>query len=413
MRNRFFSLCIVILAFMTQVAKAQDLVPKGKLIYIEYTSRFQTGRIYEKYKAHQLSDGRVEVSVYDMYEKFDSLTVYGDRQPLDSIQRVVTRWIEWFHPKGKRAYDEHNKGRFFAVFDSGDTLLIDRLTWCWGMKDIESFMRDYCTYQKTQMPFEEIKGTIPNDVEWHDGLAFHQYAPRKGFTARRYKAAGRDILVFRNTKTGRVADVWIKTDKEKEYDDVLEARMAMLSGVYENATGQAVFGRINAAEKEYSGHPGNDIQFKCEYYYDHVDITDTITWGADRVQEVDVPAGAPPGWGGAGALTGPTTWTVKFTRNGLHVCELPTGRNAPTHPAFGKDFTLKKIRGPYRHCADPWAITTERPITKGQLSMLTITQLREMMAEFNKRHADGSKLSELEQLNKSLLQTVISQRGGK
>ncbi|MBO4659610.1 MAG: hypothetical protein J5637_08310 [Prevotella sp.] len=403
---------ILTLALASIAAKTmgQAQVPKGKLVYVEYTDTLRTGRVFEHYQARQLKEGRVEVSAYDLYQDFDSLTVIGDRQPLDSIQRVIARWIEWFNPKGRRANDDRNKGRFLAIYDSGDTLLVDRFTWCYGMKDIQDYMMDYCTYQKTLMPFVELKGAIPEDVKWHNGMEIFYEVPRKGIAPRRYKGAGKEFLVFKNAK-GAVTDIWVKLKKYGQ--DQEDGWMAILSGVYENETGMAVFGKVNAAERRYEGQPGSDIRFQTKVTYDGLIFTDTIYWGANRIQEVNPPPGAPPGWGGAGALTGPTTWVVKFTGNGLHVKELGTGVNAPTHPAFGKDFTLKKIRGPYRYCADPWAVTTEQPVTRGQLELLTITQLREMLAEFDKRHADGSRLTDMERLNKSFLQTYIRGRQGK
>ena len=135
--KKYLVILIIALAAASADGFAQDLVPKGKLVYMEYTDFLRSGDVFENYKARLLEGDRVEVSVYDYYQDFDSLTVYGDRQPLDSIQRVITRWIEWFNPKGKRANDERNKGRFMAVYDSGDTLLVERFTWCWGMKDIQ------------------------------------------------------------------------------------------------------------------------------------------------------------------------------------------------------------------------------------------------------------------------------------
>lgn len=391
----------------------QDLRPKGKLVYLEYVDTLDTGFLFDKFRARQLSDGRVEVFAFDYYEHYDSITVMGDRQPLDSIQRVINEWIEWFHPQGKRAHDECEKGRFTAVFDNGDTLQIDKLTWCSGMQQIQKYMRYYCDWQVTQMPLEEIKGPVPTDVYWHNGTAFRPFKPQKGLQAKRYRNARYEFVVFRNPKTRQVRDVWVKTRKDKEYDDIEQARLEMLSGVYQNERGNAVFGNVDDPKTTYYGDPGSDIRFRCQYTYEGISFTDTIDWGSQRIQEVNVPNGAPPGWGGAGAFTGPSTWTLKFTGKGLHVEELSTGVNAPTHPDFGKSFDLKKIRGPYRFCADPWAIACTRPLTRGQLSMLSITQLREMLAEFDKRHADGSKLSDLEQVNKSLVQDAIRRSRGK
>lgn len=410
--KKYLVILIIALAAASVDGFAQDLVPKGKLVYMEYTDFLRSGDVFENYKARLLEGDRVEVSVYDYYQDFDSLTVYGDRQPLDSIQRVITRWIEWFNPKGKRANDERNKGRFMAVYDSGDTLLVERFTWCWGMKDIQEYLMNYSTYQKTLMPFEEIKGPISEDIRWHNGMAYLYYAPRKGVTARRYKGAGKEFLVLKNSK-GAVTDIWMKSAEKKYGSEIEDGWLAIFSGVYENETGMSVFGKVNAAERRYEGHPGSEIRFEINTSRGKYQFTDTILWGASRIQEVNPPPGSPPGWGGAGAMTGPTTWVVKFTPDGLHVKELKTGINAPTHPNFGKDFTLRKIRGPYRYCADPWAITTEQPLTAGQLSLLTGVQLREMLSEIEKRHADGSSLTDMERLNKSFLQYFISHHQGK
>ena len=103
--KKYLVILIIALAAASVDGFAQDLVPKGKLVYMEYTDFLRSGDVFENYKARLLEGDRVEVSVYDYYQDFDSLTVYGDRQPLDSIQRVITRWIEWFNPKGKRAND--------------------------------------------------------------------------------------------------------------------------------------------------------------------------------------------------------------------------------------------------------------------------------------------------------------------
>jgi hypothetical protein len=40
-------------------------------------------------------------------------------------------------------------------------------------------------------------------------------------------------------------------------------------------------------------------------------------------------------------------------------------------------------------------------------------QLREMLEEFDRRHADGSKPTELEQLNKLFIQTYLSRQKAK
>ena len=246
--KKYLAILIIALAAASADGFAQDLVPKGKLVYMEYTDFLRSGDVFENYKARLLEGDRVEVSVYDYYQDFDSLTVYGDRQPLDSIQRVITRWIEWFHPKGKRANDERNKGRFMAVYDSGDTLLVERFTWCWGMKDIQEYLMNYSTYQKTLMPFEEIKGPISEDIRWHNGMAYLYYTPRKGVTARRYKGAGKEFLVFKNSK-GAVTDIWMKSMEKKYGSEIEDGWMAIFSGVYENETGMSVFGKVNAAER--------------------------------------------------------------------------------------------------------------------------------------------------------------------
>lgn len=405
-------LFIAFLSGLGACCMAQDLRPKGKLVYFEYTDSLKSGLLFDNYKARQLSDERVEVFVYDYYDKFDSITVYGNRQPLDSIQRVINNWIEWFHPDGRRAHDRETKGRFLAIFDSGDTLLIPQLVWTYGMKDIQQYMKDYCAFQSTQMPLEELRGAIPPDAIWHDGSKFWRYFPRKGTQARRYKNASYEFLVFKKVKTGKVEDIWVRTTPSKKHDDIVKARLDMLSGIYQNETGKAVFGQFNSHEVSNSD-PGSDLRIRCKYSYDGVLFTDTIDWGFKRIQKVNPPKDAPPGWGGAGAFSGPTTWTVRFTKDGLHVEEVETGINCPTEPAFGKVFNLKKIRGPYWYSSDPWAITLAQPITKGQLSILSTVQLREMLEEFDQRHADGSKPTELEQLNKSFIQTYLSRQKAK
>ena len=406
-------LLIAFLSCHGACALAQDLCPKGKLVYFEYTDTLESGRVFQSYKARQLSNGRVEVAAYDFYDEFDSIMVQGDRQPLDSIQRVINRWIQWFHPEGRRAHDRDTKGRFMAIFDSGDTLLVPRLVWTYGMKDIQQYLEDYCTFQYTQMPLEVLRGAIPKDAFWHDGSKPCYYSPRKGQQARRYKNAAYEFLVFKNAKTGKVMDIWVRTTYDKMYDDIVESRLDVLSGIYQNETGKAVFGKVNSPEADYYADPGPDIRFRCRYSYDGVLFTDTIDWGFNRIQKVNPPKDAPRGWGGAGALSGPTTWTVRFTNDGLHVEELSTGRNCPTEPAFGKVFNLKKIRGPYWYSSDPWAITFAQPITEGQLSMLSTVQLQEILQEFDHRHADGSKPTELEQLNMSFIQTYLSRQGAK
>ena len=61
-------LFIAFLSGLGACCMAQDLRPKGKLVYFEYTDSLKSGLLFDNYKARQLSDERVEVFVYDYYD---------------------------------------------------------------------------------------------------------------------------------------------------------------------------------------------------------------------------------------------------------------------------------------------------------------------------------------------------------
>lgn len=259
------------------------------------------------------------------------------------------------------------------------------------------------------MPLEKLQGSIPADICWQNGVYWTEHPILKGQTVTCYQYGPKKILVVRYAKTKMVSDIWIEYDRT--VNSLMDQRLELLQGVYQNETGYAVFGNIEEKNKDYQNcDPGDDIHFHYDIGPAGIVVSDTIEWGFKRIQQVNPPPGAPPGWGGAGAFTGPTLWKINFEGNELHVVEVLTGINAPTYPAFGKDFKLKKVRSPYAHAKDPWAIAAYHPLTRGSLSMLTPELLKAILAEIKSRHADGTELFPIEKLNKSLIETLIEER---
>ncbi len=375
-------------------------MPKGKLMYYEYNTNNNHNFLYESFTAERKTDGKIRVTVYDFYQDIDSVTVEGNEEVMNHINEVLADNMKRQDLRGNITWLNGETGNgqthhFTAIFDSGDTLRMNGYIRRYGFGDLETYLIDYAKSMTRKMDFKEITGEIPEHSRWHNGIEEFYYQPRTGTIEKRYKVGSDEIIVVTGAKSKRVLDVYYRL--KEQYDESLQnCLVELISGVYENEKGQSVFGKVERLqdEKYYSGDPGAGIKFK----WDGRHYTDTISWGESRMQQRTYEGGH------GGALSGPTIWRVKYIDEGLEVWELETGMYAPTHPDFGKHFKLKKIRGPYKHTKDLWAIASEKPLTRGQLLKLTPKQRQAMLNEIQKRHSDGSKLTEIENLNKKLIE---------
>lgn len=270
---------------------------------------------------------------------------------------------------------------------------------------------------------EELTDTLPSDVLWHAGSRLTNIDQinelyQQPIKLKHYNIQGHEVLVVRHKKTNVLIDVFRRI-KDNSYvgNEVVQAYLSLLNGIYQNEKGKSTFGYISFSHEEInegglsSGDPGIDLRPEIEIGYDSVKITDILYWGMSRiVQRYDMPKDAPPGWGGHGAIAGPTKWRIRFTNSGLACEELESPQYCETYPAFGKEFLLVKIRGPYEYTRDPWAVVSEEPMVRDLLVRLAPRQLNAMLTELKTRHADGSALSPLEKLNRELILSVLAKK---
>ena len=263
--------------------------------------------------------------------------------------------------------------------------------------------------------WELLKGAIPQDVRWHNGRdhgTIDEVVNLRQNTITRYRYGDDELLVVRNKKTRKLTDVFRRlSESVSVVEELQESLLELYAGVYQNEKGMSVFGKVklNSGER-YDGDPGSELHFEWSEDYSHVVFSDMLVWGEHRIQQVNAPPNAPPGWGGAGAFTGPTFWLLHYSEKGLEVLETQQGINSPTYPDFGTRFVLKKIRGPYDFDTSPWAIVLVRPLNRLMLSRLSNRQLDDIISEIKKRHADGSSISPLEKLNLELVRTVRNEK---
>ncbi len=394
------ALSFTIYGYAQIAKKGSGEMPKGNLIFFEYKTDNNYGFLYESFSAEKKSDGTVAVTVYDYYQKIDSITIDGNDEVMNHITDVLEHNmkiqdlrgdITWLNGETGQGQTRH----FTGIFDSADTLRMNGYIRRHGFADIEMYLVDFVNKQKRNLKFEELEGDIPDDVKWHNGIEEFRYYPRSGTIAKRYKVGSEEIIVITGSRTKKILDVYVKMN---DNDAVEQALYELVSGIYENEKGQSIFGKVEiASDEEYEeGDPGRDIHF----LWNGVQYSDSIEWGERRMQRRDYSGGE------GGALSGPTLWTVKYIDEGLEVEEIKTGLYAPTNPAFGKHFKLRKIRGPYKHTKDLWAIASEKPLTRGQLLKLTPKQRQDMENEIKARHSDGSSLTDIENLNIKFIESL-------
>ena len=266
---------------------------------------------------------------------------------------------------------------------------------------------------------------------------------RKGITVKHEVVGDWDLIVFRN-RQGAVVDVAIGCEPGRIDDEMMLDQMAMLDGVYASERGDtAVFGPDMVLER-YSACPGN---YRVSDYYEgnKVPAKDgTLVFFAERrMKEVSMPrisqrydestgvmhyfandkeiskdeydfiASRPAGYGGHGALLGPIVWKVKTTATGLAV-ELmqPYDKDQDwRYSPFDQDkFNLKWVRSIYPGLKGRWAVASVRPLTRGMLQGLSKTTLRAIVKGIDARHTRNKTYSAIEKLNKSLINTILTQK---
>lgn len=401
-------------------------MPEGELTSFEYTTTYHDGKFLSQCSSAILqADGKVRVTCYDYYDKFDSCTFYTDKQVLSDIRDVIQKEAQRHSMNKDVTYLNGETGlgqthHFKAGFEGGGQLTMNGFIANYGMLTIQKYLRKVCETEVRNMPVEEIKGVADDNILWHAGGRFGSQrillsrCPQ-GTKATRYLMQGREVLVLRRPKTGALIDVFVRLkDRRHVPEEIEQAYIDLLAGIYENEKGRSAFGSVTFSHDEImkggfsAGDPGSELSFEAYDDGDGIRFTDFFYWGRNRIiQRSDMPKDAPPGWGGHGAIAGPTKWSIHFSPNGLECEELETPEYCDTYPAFGKKFVLQKVRGPYEHTTDPWAVASEQPLVRDLLIKLSPVQLKAILAEMQARHADGSPLKPLEKLNAELIKTIL------
>lgn len=224
------------------------------------------------------------------------------------------------------------------------------------------------------------------------------------------------LLLFHDAK-GNLVDCFIKTHPNDFRDCVNLQTISMhdlYDGVYETATGEkAVFGPVLKHYKDlkYEIDPG---LFYCEVEEQSRKATGIIRFGEGRVSHGDPSSpkyGNMPGGGGAGAIMGPMEWAIHPIEGGLHVKIVQDQPFVDHKPDFPTDeFDLKKVQGPYADLPGLYAVASVRPLPKGLLHRLAKKDLRQMQKDIQAQHANGSKLTDIERINSSLIKAVMSKQ---
>lgn len=428
MMKRFLFFILLLLPAMACFAQGAE-IPQGELTHFEFTTTYRDGEFLSQSSTATLQeDGQVRVTCYDYYAKYDSTTVYASKEVLQYIAVILAKEAKWhsmnedvIYLNGETGYGQTH--HFRAVYSCGDVLGMNGYIARYGMRDIQKYLIGVCDSIVRHLPAEELKGPVPADALWHAGS---RYGTCSDITERsaqplkfnRYRMQGWEVLVVRHKKTGALIDIYRRIKHTREYvEEIRDAYISLLSGVYQNETGKSIFGSIQFSREEmmedgYSGgDPGAELDPEMKVSYEAIVFTDTLYWGKSRiVHRYDMPADAPPGWGGHGAIAGPTKWIIRFTSGGLTCEELESPMHCQTWPAFGKEFVLVKIRGPYEFTRAPWAIVSEEPMVRDLLNRLAPRQLNAMLSEIKVRHKDGSALKPMEKLNRELILSVLAKK---
>ena len=222
------------------------------------------------------------------------------------------------------------------------------------------------------------------------------------------------VLVFRDG-TGAVKDCYIGTtwNDVANHKNVQNLSMHDLyDGVYEMKDGtKVVFGPVMEHYKDldYSSDPG--------FFYFHTDkyfaVTDTLEYGGERVSRGNPSSpkwGKMPGGGGAGAIMGPMQWRVTPIPMGLKVTVIHDEPFVEHSPRIeGGEAELTWVEGPYEGINGRLPIASVRPLPTEMLRMLPKGDLHIIMNEILDRHADGSKLTAIEELNLGVIRVVLNE----
>ena len=239
-----------------------------------------------------------------------------------------------------------------------------------------------------------------------------------------------NMLVVRNTKTNAVEDILIEENdtwgvQTQFQQDIFD----LYDGVYTLASVEKEAKKVHSWSKDGKGYfgavwlldsrerdPGaylymgnGEIQFgegrmksvpmppmpkfeirytedgRPHYFMDDVELPDKATY--EREQENHTPM---PGYGGHGALMGPTSWFIQLTENGMKV-KAQLEEYVNYYPCFGEEFTLTKERGSYEGIDGVWPVASVRPLTRGMLKMMSKEGLKLMLNEIYARHGQSFK----------------------
>ena len=291
-------------AFSQRAIEGPGEMPKGKLVFFEYKTDYNHNFLYESFTAKRNPDGKVDVTVYDYYQKLDSITVDGNDVVMEYITSILEKNMKTQDLRGDITWLNGETGtgqthHFVGIFDSGDTLRMNGYIWRHGFGDIEKYLVDYALAQKRIIKFVEIPGDIPEDSQWHDGRTSFYYVKRTGTIEKRYQVGDKQIVVVTGARTKKVLDVYIESNNRG--DGIEDGLIELISGVYENEKGKSVFGKVEfqTDEERVYGDPGSDISF----VWNGMEFADSISWGNHRMQQRSY------GGGHGGALSGPTSST--------------------------------------------------------------------------------------------------------
>ena len=117
-----------------------------------------------------------------------------------------------------------------------------------------------------------------------------------------------------------------------------------------------------------------------------------------------------PGGGGAGAIMGPMQWRVTPCPMGLKVKVIHDEPFVEHSPSIeGGEAELTWVEGPYEGIKGRLPIASVRPLPTEMLRLLPKSDLHVVMNEILDRHADGSKLTAIEELNLGVIRVVLNE----
>lgn len=265
---------------------------------------------------------------------------------------------------------------------------------------------------------------------------------QKGVTVK-HEVAGRwDMIVFRNAG-GAVLDVALRNNEDNNAeaeDDLRDMINGVYAGTGKNSTDTVVFGKVYGEAMHRL--PGSN------YWIDYIERSDEeprfrdalqVAYVGERMKRVHMPEPSkkvdekgvthyyadskevsrdeyeflmsrPTGYGGHGSLHGPLLWQVKPQGSDLAVA-LPGGFNEELDAFYSNfrdnKFTLKWVRSPYKGMKERWALLSMRPITRGMLVYCDKAIMQDMLKYLNARKSP----TDIEELNKSLINTVVNGAG--